>query len=376
MDETIVRNENLGIEIYYDISTKDIVIDVIDEDVASEQLEGMSEGEFLEESGLEREGFLFVYGDEIGESDILILTDFVDYDSAGRVIDIGDVWIYEDYAEKDFIEELRKGKSVVFKNYEEPLKLNLFKLGGDKMKKVARDFRISVRDGEILGYTERGITAFRISEVAEGVYEAEDYLRGWISPKLDILGAWNLAQDVGITEEEFERAFGKLPTTRTVGYTEFVSWFFRAGQLPKSVLIDTGVGKNLLQVVIEDIVDNILYDLEERLSELGEKMDSNVAVNVVFDYIMNIGLNKVIDRMSYVEILWNILEPVFGNYIRINERYGTVTVDTREFFEFANTDEASMGLIEALRDVLFNYLYERYDVDRLVNLYREKIKRR
>lgn len=233
-----------------------------------------------------------------------------------------------------------------------------------------KEYKILVYDGEIVGY-DGGSLAFRISRNDDGTYTAEDYFAGWISPKLDITGAWNLAKEVGITKKEFERAFGGFVDYMQLDAYDFVKWFFTRGQIPENVKIDDGIS-GLLYSVIESIEEMEISYISDRSYEEGIKWDKKTAEDVVYDFYSRYGVYSILDKLSHKEILKEILEPVFEDYIEVDKRRNKVTIPSIEaFMEYAKQYDSA----EKLYNVLHDYIIEKlpFSSEQIFKEYKKRI---
>lgn len=238
------------------------------------------------------------------------------------------------------------------------------------MIKQAKKYDIYIRSDGIWGYLgDKAV--FRITKFDEGKYEAEDYLAGWISPPLDIVGAWNLAQEVGITKEEFEKAFGELPSEIEVSIERFVRWFFVNGQLP--IGIDEKLEGSIYQYVCEGIIEFYKEELSDYIEKSGLDLIKDEVDDVVYDYLVyKKGLYDVFDEASVDEILFSVLEPVFGEYIEIDERAGVVRIkDLDGFMDYCRTEDAFYSLYETVEEFVLNRIS--VDLYELLQIYKEVI---
>jgi hypothetical protein len=243
-----------------------------------------------------------------------------------------------------------------------------------KVSENQRRFDISIKENEIWGY-EGGRAVFRLNK-RDDYYEAEDYLAGWISPPLDIVGAWNLAREVGVTEEEFREAFGvDVKSMVEVSLRDFVRWFFTAGQVP--VKIWDGLS-GLLEDIYSAFFDSLCKEILERMEEgkYGERAESlsreekwDIAERIVSSFFdSEFPIFEIFERrLSDEEIFENILEPVFREFI---ERKGdvVVVVNIDEFLKEAEASE------ELLRDALYNFVGGIFPTGRFWNFVGKRVR--
>lgn len=232
---------------------------------------------------------------------------------------------------------------------------------------MPREFDIDVSKGSITGYYKNTYKeAFSIYKVDDDSYRAEDYGAGWISPYLDIFGAWNLAQSVGVTKEEFEKAFGKIPNRVEVDLDEFVSWFFVAGQLP--VQIDARRGDTLYTMVIDSIIDAYSDDMIDAFPDY----DKDLIKDAVYEYFTyNTNITNMFDKsVSSIKIFENVLLPVYGDYIEFDKnKQKVIILDYDSFYKFNKesysdlyeavyyyVSENANYSIEELSDFVLNYV--------------------
>lgn len=213
-----------------------------------------------------------------------------------------------------------------------------------------RRFDIKVYNGRIYGYAG-GMMAFSIWQYVlddgKKIYRADDKLGGWLSPDLTVVGAWNLARQVDITEEEFIEAFGddiKKPVT--VHWDEFVGWFYINGQTycgiddkPMDTTLDR-VEDNIAEYIAESDFDNKVehWDVIEKYTNLGKVTESIRRCK------------RKISRQIFKEVLL----PIYSNIIKIEKRRNVeyIVVDPKEFIKV--NKETSQELYDRLWDFVFN----------------------
>jgi hypothetical protein len=242
-----------------------------------------------------------------------------------------------------------------------------------KVSENQRRFDISVKENEIWGY-EGGRAVFRLDK-RDGYYEAEDYLAGWISPQLDIVGAWNLAREVGITEEEFKEAFGvDVKSMLEVSLRDFVWWFFTAGQVPVKIWDGlSGLLEDIYSAFFDSLCEEMIEYMESKYGERAESLSweekRDIAESIVSSFFgSEFPIFEIFEkRLSDEEIFENILEPVFRDFI---ERKGdvVVVVNIDEFLKEAEVSE------ELLVDVLYSFVEEIFPTGRFWNFVEKRIR--
>jgi hypothetical protein len=218
-------------------------------------------------------------------------------------------------------------------------------------KKAQREWDLYISKGAIRAYDDAGRLVADVRQVSDDIFRAEDYRAGWISPDLDWLGAWNLARELGATKEDFEKAFGIDVDSDTivVDIKTFVSWFFRAGELP--VKLDDGMSGILPDIVTGWITDLLVDDVIAYAEEQGYIVDSEAVRYCVEDIVDIVGM---VDKMSDGEIFNELLWPVFENDIEIS---GNKVVVRGNFIDVCKKREGQ--LIEYLQDYFLDVFYSR-----------------
>lgn len=156
------------------------------------------------------------------------------------------------------------------------------------------------------------------------------YDRGWISPSLDIIGAWSLAKGVGVTLEQFEKAFGELLKEKEETREDFVRRFFINGMLPVQI------NAKPCQTLWTEAVDN--FSNEEIENGKEERVIENI---------------PNLEDYSLKEIFERIIKPTYSEYTDIIKFEGDIVrYNVLEFIKLNEnlSSELYYNMLEFIRE--------------------------